>query len=59
MSLWAAGPPVGVNGKLYLSSEEGQVYVVKMGHGFEVLATNTLADSIFIATPLPPVFVTV
>ncbi len=43
--------PVGVNGKLYLSSEEGQVYVVKMGHGFEVLATNTLADSIFIATP--------
>ena len=43
--------PVGVNGKLYLSSEDGQVYVVKMGHGFEVLATNTLTDSIFIATP--------
>ena len=43
--------PVGVNGKLYLSSEEGQVFVVKMGPEFELLATNTLEDAIFIATP--------
>lgn len=43
--------PVGVNGKLYLASEEGDVIVVRMGEKFEVLATNTLADQMFIATP--------
>ena len=43
--------PVGVNGKLYLSSEEGNVFVVKMGPEFELLATNTLEDAVFIATP--------
>jgi outer membrane protein assembly factor BamB len=42
---------VATHGKLYLSSEEGDVIVVKMGEGFEVLATNTLADQTFIATP--------
>ena len=43
--------PVGVNGKIYLSSEEGQVFVVKMSSEFELLATNTLEDATFIATP--------
>ena len=43
--------PVGVNGKLYLASEEGQVFVVEMGPDFEVLARNTIADAMFIATP--------
>jgi outer membrane protein assembly factor BamB len=43
--------PVGVNGKLYLSSEEGDVIVVRMGEKFEVLATNTLEGQMFIATP--------
>jgi|TARA_B100001971_G_C18247728_1_gene575630 outer membrane protein assembly factor BamB len=43
--------PVGANGKLYLSSEEGQVFVVKMGPEFELLATNTLEEAVFIATP--------
>jgi outer membrane protein assembly factor BamB len=43
--------PVGANGKLYLASEDGDVIVVKMGGEFEVLATNTLADEQFIATP--------
>ena len=43
--------PVGVNGKLYLSSEDGRVFVVKMGPTFELLATNTLEDAVFIATP--------
>ena len=43
--------PVGANGKLYLASEEGDVIVVKMGEAFEVLATNTLPDETFIATP--------
>jgi outer membrane protein assembly factor BamB len=43
--------PVGANGKLYLASENDDVIVVKMGETFEVLATNTLADQTFIATP--------
>lgn len=43
--------PVGANGRLYLSSEEGDVIVVKMGEKFEILATNTMADQMFIATP--------
>ncbi len=43
--------PVGVNGKLYLATEEGDVVVVKMGEKYEVLATNTLTDQSFIATP--------
>jgi outer membrane protein assembly factor BamB len=43
--------PVGANGKLYLASEEGDVIVVKMGETFEVLATNSLPDETFIATP--------
>lgn len=42
---------VGANGKLYLSSENADVIVVKMGETYEVLATNTLADQSFIATP--------
>jgi len=43
--------PVGVNGKLYLASEEGRVFVIKMGPEFEVLATNTIEDAVFITTP--------
>jgi len=43
--------PVGVNGKLYLASEEGDVIVVKMGEKYEVLATNNMPDQMFIATP--------
>lgn len=43
--------PIGANGKLYLASEEGDVIVVKMGETFEVLATNTIADETFVATP--------
>ena len=33
--------PIGVNGRLYLASEEGRVFVVKMGSEFALLATNT------------------
>ena len=43
--------PVGVKDHLYLATEEGDVVVVKMGEKFEVLATNTLTDQSFIATP--------
>jgi outer membrane protein assembly factor BamB len=44
--------PVGANGKLYLATEEGDVIVVRMGDRFEVLATNTLDDQSFIASPV-------
>jgi outer membrane protein assembly factor BamB len=43
--------PVGVNGKLYLASEDEDVIVVRMGENFEVLATNTIPGEMFIATP--------
>ena len=43
--------PVAVNGKLYFATEQGDVVVTKMGEKFEVLATNKVADDIFIATP--------
>jgi outer membrane protein assembly factor BamB len=44
--------PVGANGKLYLATEEGDVVVLRMGDSFEVMATNTLADQSFIASPI-------
>jgi outer membrane protein assembly factor BamB len=43
--------PVGANGKLYLASENGNVIVLRMGEKFEVLATNTMPDQVFLATP--------
>ena len=43
--------PVGANGKLYLAAEDGDVVVVKMGEKYEVLATNHIADDMYIATP--------
>lgn len=44
--------PLVVNDRVYLASEEGDVVVVKTGNTFEVLATNTLADQSFIASPI-------
>jgi outer membrane protein assembly factor BamB len=44
--------PVGANGKLYLATEEGDVVVLRLADRFEVLATNTLTDQSFIASPL-------
>ncbi len=44
--------PVGANGKLYLATEDSDVVVLKMGEKFEVMATNTLDDQVFIATPV-------
>src|ERR1051325_9613644 len=43
--------PVGANGKLYLASENEDVIVVRLGEKFEVLATNTLKDQMFIGSP--------
>jgi outer membrane protein assembly factor BamB len=44
--------PLVVNDRVYLATEEGDVVVVKTGNQFEVLATNTLADQSFIASPI-------
>ena len=43
--------PIAVNGKLYLATENDDVVVVKLGETFEVIATNTMKDQSFIATP--------
>jgi outer membrane protein assembly factor BamB len=42
---------VAANGKLYVSSVDGDVFVIRAGENFEVLATNTLSDQKFIASP--------
>jgi hypothetical protein len=42
---------VGAAGKLYLSSEQGDVIVLKMGPEYEPLAVNTFKDHSFIASP--------
>jgi outer membrane protein assembly factor BamB len=43
--------PVGVNGKIYLASEQDDVIVLKMGDKPDVLAVNTLKDQVFVASP--------
>ena len=42
--------PVASDGKLYLSSEDGEVFVVKAGPKHELLATNTVGE-VMMATP--------
>ncbi len=44
--------PTGADGKLYLASESGVVTVIKMGEKFEVLATNTFEDQMFVSSPV-------
>ena len=44
--------PFVASGRVYLATEEGDVVVVKAGDTFEVLATNTLTDQSFIASPI-------
>ncbi|MEJ2110023.1 MAG: PQQ-like beta-propeller repeat protein [Acidobacteriota bacterium] len=43
--------PVAAGGKLYLASENEDVVVLKLGEEFEVLATNTMTDQMFVASP--------
>lgn len=45
-----AASPVAAAGKLYFCSQDGDVYVVKAGPDFEVLATNSMNDE-NLATP--------
>ena len=42
--------PVAADGKLYLSSEDGDVFVVRAGPKFELLATNVMGQALM-ATP--------
>ncbi len=42
--------PVAADGKLYLSSEEGDIYVLKAGPVYEPLATNHIGE-VLMATP--------
>ena len=44
--------PLVVGDRVYLATEEGDVVVVKAGDTHEVLATNTLTDQSFIASPI-------
>ena len=41
---------VAADGKVYASSEDGDVYVVKAGETFQVLATNAM-NEVLMATP--------
>ena len=42
--------PVAADGRLYFTSEDGHVYVVRAGPTFELLATNVM-DEVCMATP--------
>jgi outer membrane protein assembly factor BamB len=42
--------PVAADGKLYLSSEDGDVFVVKAGPKYELMATNPMGE-VLMATP--------
>ena len=42
--------PVAANGRLYLSSEDGDVFVVKAGRTYELLSTNRMGEPLM-ATP--------
>jgi len=44
--------PVAAGGNLYTASESGVVTVIKMGEQFEVLATNTFQDQMFVSSPV-------
>ena len=42
--------PVAADGKLYFTSEDGDIFVVKAGPSFELLATNAMGQ-VIMATP--------
>jgi outer membrane protein assembly factor BamB len=42
--------PVAADGKIYLPGEDGQIFVVKAGPKFELLATNSMGE-LLMATP--------
>ena len=44
--------PVAAGELLYLPTEAGEVHLVKLGPKYEVAATNTLSEQVFIASPV-------
>ena len=42
--------PVAADGRLYFASEDGEVFVVRAGPTFELLATNTMSE-VIMASP--------
>ena len=42
--------PVAAGGKIYLSSEDGDIFVVKAGPKYELMATNPIGE-VLMATP--------
>jgi outer membrane protein assembly factor BamB len=42
--------PVASNGKIYFSSEDGEIFVVRTGPKYELLATNKMGEQLM-ATP--------
>ena len=42
--------PIAANGRVYLSSEDGEVFVVKAGPVYELLAVNRMGEPLM-ATP--------
>jgi hypothetical protein len=42
--------PVAAGGRLYLASEDGELFVVKAGRTFELLSTNPMGEPLM-ATP--------
>jgi outer membrane protein assembly factor BamB len=42
--------PIAADGRLYLTSEDGDIFVVKAGRAFELLATNHMGETLM-ATP--------
>ena len=43
--------PLAINGRLYFSTEDEDVVVAKVGPSLDIIATNTLKDQSFIASP--------
>jgi outer membrane protein assembly factor BamB len=44
--------PIAAGGNLYTASESGVVTVIRLGEKFEIVATNTLTDHMFVASPV-------
>ena len=46
--------PVAADGKLYLSSEDGDVFVVKAGRQYELISRNTMGQALMATPALAP-----
>jgi outer membrane protein assembly factor BamB len=49
-SIGFSASPVAADGKLYFASEDGEVYVIKAGPKYELLAINPIGEAMM-ATP--------